>query len=179
MLWLYGAGTALGSKSYGRGTERADHEAVALEGLVHRRRLVDAADDRLEVVDVEDPGIEVAVPADHVERMVVEHQLVDRVVLLDQEREIALLVVRPELQRTPDVALGVGRAFEQLAELVAVALGEADVPAALEDQELGRAAGEIQPPAMQDVAVDARRSRPAGTAGRRRPISRMPFPSTT
>ena len=52
--------------------ERADDEAVALEGLVHRRRLVHAPDDRLEVVDVERPGIELAVPPDDVERMVIE-----------------------------------------------------------------------------------------------------------
>src|SRR6185503_21015722 len=47
--------------------ERADDEAVALEGLVHRRRLMHAPDDRLEVVDVERPGIEVAIPPHDVE----------------------------------------------------------------------------------------------------------------
>src|SRR3712207_9226387 len=37
----------------GARAEAADDEAVPLKGLVHRRRLVHAADDRLEVADVE------------------------------------------------------------------------------------------------------------------------------
>ena len=50
--------------------ERADHEVRPLERLVHRRRLVHPAGDRLEVVDRERPRVEAAVPADHVERVV-------------------------------------------------------------------------------------------------------------
>ncbi len=45
-------------------TERADHEVAPLERLVRRRRLVDPARDRPEVVHRERPRIEVAVPAD-------------------------------------------------------------------------------------------------------------------
>src|SRR5678816_4150393 len=44
--------------------ERADDESVSFERLVHRRRLVNAADDRLEVADVERPRVEVAIPSD-------------------------------------------------------------------------------------------------------------------
>ena len=50
--------------------ERADDEVRPLEGLVHRRRLVQPAGDRLEVVDGERVRVEAAVPADHVERVV-------------------------------------------------------------------------------------------------------------
>ena len=85
--------------------ERADNESVALKSLMHRRRLMHLPDDRLEVPNVERPRIEVSVPANDVERMVIENELVDSVVLLHVEREIALLVVRRELQRAPDVAL--------------------------------------------------------------------------
>src|SRR5690348_12025347 len=42
-------------------TEGTDHEPVSFEGLMHRGRLMNPSDDRLEVVDVERPGIEVAV----------------------------------------------------------------------------------------------------------------------
>ena len=49
--------------------EVADHEVPALEDLVHRRRLVDPAGDRHEVLDVERVRVEAAVPADHVERV--------------------------------------------------------------------------------------------------------------
>ena len=73
--------------------ERADDESVALKSLVNRRRLMNASDDRLEVVDVERPRIEISVPADDVERMMVEHELVDSVVLLHENREISHLVV--------------------------------------------------------------------------------------
>ena len=49
--------------------EVAHHEVVALEDLVHRRRLVHPAGDRLVVGDVERVRVEAAVPADHVERV--------------------------------------------------------------------------------------------------------------
>ena len=89
---MYGAGTACGSKSYGRGQNEQITKPSPLERLVHRRRLVDAPDDRLEVVDVERPRIEEAVPAHDVERVVVEHHFGEAVVLLDDDREVALLV---------------------------------------------------------------------------------------
>src|SRR6188474_1987940 len=41
--------------------ERADDEVAALEALVRRRRHVDAPGDRLEVLDVEDVGIEISI----------------------------------------------------------------------------------------------------------------------
>ena len=50
--------------------ERAEHEPGRVERLLHRRRLVDRAGDRLEVVGVERVRIDHAVPADDVERMV-------------------------------------------------------------------------------------------------------------
>src|SRR5437773_12114823 len=53
--------------------ERADYEVPALEGLMRGRRLVDPPGDRLEVVDRERPRVEIAVPADHVEGVVVEN----------------------------------------------------------------------------------------------------------
>lgn len=49
---------------------RTDHETRAIEGLVHRGRLVDAADDRFDVVDAERPRVQRAVPTDDVERVV-------------------------------------------------------------------------------------------------------------
>src|SRR3982751_2634294 len=100
------------------------------------RRLVHASDNWLEVVNVERPRVEVAVPADDVERMVVEDELVQAVVLLHEELEVTHLVVRLQLDGPTDVTLGVRRALLQLTELVSIALRPADVPAALHDQEL-------------------------------------------
>src|SRR4051795_1664425 len=135
------------------GAEAADHEAVALERLVYRRRLVHPAHDGLEIHDVEGPGIEIAVPSHHVEGMVIEDDLIESVVLLDQDREVALLVVGPEPGRAADVPLAVGRPFDELTELVAVALGPAHVSPALHHQELGGLALEIEPPAEEDAGV--------------------------
>src|SRR4051812_34506338 len=102
---------------------------------MHRRRLMHASDDWLEVVDVERPRVEISIPADHIHRMMVERDLVQTVVLLHDEREVTLLVDRLELHRAANVALRIGRPLFQLAELVAIALGRADVSAALEDEE--------------------------------------------
>src|SRR5688572_22009277 len=94
------------------------------------------ADYRLEVTNVECPRIEVAVPSDDVERMVVEHELVDAVVLFYVQREIAHLIARLEQNRPSDVALGVGRSLDELSEVVLVARRIADVTAALEYHQL-------------------------------------------
>jgi len=54
-----------------RGTNEADDKVVRLEGLMRRRRLVQAAGDRLEVGDVQRPRIQEAVPTDNVKRVIV------------------------------------------------------------------------------------------------------------
>src|SRR3954463_13778198 len=104
---------------------------------MHRRRRGAPPDDRLEVADVERPRVEVAVPADDVEWMMVENELVDAVVLLDEELEVAHLVVRVEDERTPDVSLRIRCAFLQLAELVAIPLRPPHVSAAFHDEQFG------------------------------------------
>src|SRR5512143_1734773 len=96
-----------------------------------------ASDDRLEVVDVERPRIEVPIPPDDVEWMVIENELVHSVILFDQEPEVAHLVVRVELQRPANVALRIWRALLQLSELIAIALRPTHVPAAFHDEQLG------------------------------------------
>jgi hypothetical protein len=95
---------------------------VALEGLVDGRRLVDTPGDRLEISDVEDPRIEIAVPADHVEGMVVEHVTGEPVADLDAHLELAPLGVGLQLLRGADIALTVG-ACSVIARDVAIALG--------------------------------------------------------
>ena len=87
--------------------------------------------------------------------MVVEHALVDPVVLLHENRKISHLVDRLDESRTPDVALGVWRALDQLSEFVAIALGPAHVPPALEDQELRLLLGvQVEAIAVENAAVD-------------------------
>src|SRR5688572_30557711 len=119
-----------------------------------RRRLVYPADYRLEVTNVERPRIEVAVPAYDVERMVVEHELVDAVVLFYIQREIAHLIARLEQNRPSNVALGVGRALDELTEVVLVARRIANVTPALEYHQLRLLSFEIHSEAVQNPAMN-------------------------
>src|SRR3954451_11565286 len=121
---------------------------------MHRWWLVHASNDRLEVVDVERPRIEVTVPADDVEWMMVENELVEPIVLLHEETEIAHLVVRLELDWPANVAPGVRRALLALTELVAVALRPPHVSPALHDEELWMIPFHVELVAMENAAVD-------------------------
>src|SRR5581483_5279368 len=80
-------------------TEGADDEVPTLEGLVRGRRLVDAAGDRLEVVDRERPWKEVAVPADDVERVVVDDVRLVAAAHANLHRELAALADGVQLGR--------------------------------------------------------------------------------
>src|ERR1700730_9183929 len=66
---------------------------------MNRWRLVYTPHDRLEIVDVERPGIEVSVPTHDVERMMVQHDLVDPVVLFHQNRKVSHLIDRLDARR--------------------------------------------------------------------------------
>src|SRR6478672_4774547 len=114
--------------------EGADHEVRARERLVRGRRLMDASGDRLEVVDRERPRIEIAVPADDVERVIVEHVGLISAAHAHLHRELALLTDRPQLRRRMDVTVVVRRTFDDLAVLVAVAPRNLDQPGRLEDE---------------------------------------------
>ena len=95
------------------GHERADDEAVARERLVHRRRLVDAPDDRLEVVDAERERVHAAVPADDVERVVACTWRVRPPRLRTSTGDV-LAVARGAARSGPrEVALGERRALER------------------------------------------------------------------
>src|ERR1700680_1682777 len=69
-------------------TKRAHHKVIALEGLMYRRRAMKPTPARLEVFDVDGPRIVVAIPPDHVKRMMIENGLRDRVALLDQQPKV-------------------------------------------------------------------------------------------
>ena len=133
------------------GHERAHDEVPGLEGLVDRRRLVDAARDRLEVRDVEPERPQVAVPADDVERVVPVVVGRDAVARADVDHVVAVLVERlAELGRV-QVALAVRRVLEELPVVVAVALGRLDLGGRLEVQDpLVRARIRVQPPGRAD-----------------------------
>ena len=81
------------------GHEGAEHEARALKGLMDRGRLMHTACDRLEVLDVEGVGPQMTVPADDVERMMVEEIASDSVPRFDAYFELTLFIVGDEIIR--------------------------------------------------------------------------------
>ena len=130
--------------------EVADHEVVALEDLVHRRRLVHLAGDRHEVLDVERVGVEAPVPPDDVERVGgVGHPRADQTrrtvaAVLDEHLDVGALL-HERLGRPVQVALAVRRVLEELAEPGEVALRRRDVAVRLDG---------VEP---RDLAVDVAR----------------------
>src|SRR6266550_8101652 len=121
---------------------------------MNRWRLMHSAYDRLEIVNVECPRVEIPIPADDIEWVMVENELIEAVVLLHEQAKITHLVVRLELDRSPDVALRIGRAFLQLPELVAISFGPTHVSAALHDEELWLIPLHVELEAMQNAAMD-------------------------
>ena len=77
--------------------ERADHEVMSLEGLVDRRWLVDASGDGFEILDVENPWIQVTIPADYVKGMVIEYVTGDPVTHLHADFKLSPFRMRFQL----------------------------------------------------------------------------------
>src|SRR5690242_9596191 len=98
--------------------ERTDHKIMRLKGLMDRRRLMDATGDRLEVLNVKDPWVEIAIPSDHVEGVVVEDMFGQPVANLDPHFEFAALGMSLKVFGHAKITLGVWRMLEQLPEFV-------------------------------------------------------------
>src|ERR1700680_1650241 len=113
-------------------TKRAHHKVIALESLMYRWREVKSSHPWLEVFDVDRPGIVVAIPPDHVKRMMIENGLGDRIALFDEQPKLALCIVAEERLRPANIALAIGADLGQLTVLIPVALGSANVARALE-----------------------------------------------
>src|SRR6185369_15215234 len=104
--------------------------------LVHGRRLVHAADDRLEVVDRERERVVAPVPSDDIEGMVRVDVATQTVASAHQHRHVLTLDDERLAIRTPQVSLAERRTLEQLPALGEVLARDVDMAARLEDQEL-------------------------------------------
>ena len=153
--------------------ERADHEVRPLEVLVRRRRLVQPARLGLEVGDVERVRVDVAVPADDVERVVVEHVVLVAAAHAHLDQVLAALAVGRERRRRAEVALGERRVLEQLAVAVAVAVGGLDLARRVEGQPALR---RRRSGTGRWCRAGSRRSRACGRAACRRSSPRRPRP---
>ncbi len=101
----------------------------SFEGLMHRRWLMDAPCDGFEVVDVERPGVDIAVPADDIKRVMLVVVGVDAPALVDTHLKVAQLGVSLQRFGHADVALAVGRMLHRLPIFVAVAARRLNLPA--------------------------------------------------
>src|SRR5579884_444156 len=88
--------------------KRADDEVGSLERLMHGWWLMDTTRDRLEVGDVEDPGVLAAVPANDVAGMVVVPVAGESVTDFQAYLEVAALSVCVQFFGSANVALTVG-----------------------------------------------------------------------
>src|SRR5260370_39931562 len=87
--------------------ERADNVTADLKCLMDRRRLMHGAGNRLEILRVKREWINVAIPADDVERMMRHCHAGPAPTVLYQNFRVLLLVERVELGRRLKNALGI------------------------------------------------------------------------
>src|SRR5690242_3173493 len=113
-----------------------------------------AANNGLEVVNIECPGIEVAIPTDDIERVVIKNKLVETVVLFNEQAKVAHLVVGLELAGTAHVTFGIGSALLELPELIPIPLRPADVSSTFHDEELWMIPLHVELVAMQNAAMN-------------------------
>src|SRR5438128_1161588 len=87
---------------------------------MYRRRLMDPASEGLEIIHVEDPRIQVAIPPYYVKRMKVKGVRHQRVVNFHAHLEFPPLVVNGQFLGFSKVAVGVGRQLHQLPVIIPV-----------------------------------------------------------
>src|SRR5687767_4376262 len=100
---------------------------MCLESLMHGRRLVYASGNRLEVFDVKNPWVEISVPADDIEGVVIKHVFTQPISYFDSHLKLAAFGVRFQFFGDANIALGIRRMFEHLSEFVSIAFGRFDL----------------------------------------------------
>src|SRR5687768_11467874 len=94
---------------------------MSLKGLVRGWRLVDSSGDGFKVLDIEYPRVEITVPADYVEGMVIQEVLAEPFAHLNAHFEFTALCVSLQVFRQANITFAVRRVLEHLAELISIA----------------------------------------------------------
>src|SRR5438067_12384034 len=89
--------------------ERTDNVTADLECLMDRRRLMHGAGNRLEILRVKSEWINVAIPADDVERVMRHRHAGPARTVLYQNFRVLFLVDRVELGRRMNITFGIRR----------------------------------------------------------------------
>src|SRR5712692_11052563 len=87
---------------------------------MYRRRLMDPSSKGLEIVDVEDPWVQIAVPANYVERMEVERVRHQGVVNFHSDLEFSLLIVNSQFLGFSKVSVRIWGQLYQLPVIVPI-----------------------------------------------------------
>src|SRR5438034_10951845 len=119
------------------GSKSADDKPRSIESLMDRRRLVERAGDRLEVVGIKRVRVKHAVPTDHVERMMGEGVASQTPAVLDENRRVFFAVDDLRLAGSVEVAFAVGRPEADLAVGLVVSLWDDHAYRRLKDEEIG------------------------------------------
>ena len=113
--------------------KRADDKIRSLEGLVHGRRLVDAPGDRLEVSNIEDPGVLAAVPTDGIDGVKVIPVAGNKITYFHAHLKIATLGMRFQLFWAANIALTIGGVLQHLTVFIEIAMRRFDCAMRLDD----------------------------------------------
>src|SRR5437763_2818668 len=104
------------------GRECADNVTTHFKGLMDRRRLMDRAGNRFEILGVKSKRIEIPIPAERVERMMrMDHARKPRTVL-HQDLDVFLAVDREHFAWRVEIAFRIGRAHSDLSLVIQVTL---------------------------------------------------------
>src|SRR5947209_6244255 len=91
--------------------KRTDNKIRSLKRLMHGWRLVYTPGDRLEISNVEDPGILTAVPANRIDRVKIIPVARNQRTYFHAYLKITAFSMRFQFFRTTNVALTIGRVF--------------------------------------------------------------------
>src|SRR3990172_5109993 len=115
--------------------KRENIKTRRLNRLMYRRRLVHPPSYRLEVVDVENPRIQVTVPANNIQRVKVEDVGHESIVNLHTDLKLTTLLMRDQFLRPSKVPVTERRQLHQLTIIVPVATRHLHRPPRLRHQE--------------------------------------------
>ena len=85
--------------------ERADDVTANFKGLMDRRRLMHRAGNRFEILRVESERIEIAIPADRIERMLRQRHARETRAVFNQNIDVFLFVDGDDLRRSMQITL--------------------------------------------------------------------------
>src|ERR1035438_6948558 len=99
---------------------------MRLEGLMNRRRLMNAPCYRFEIMNGKRPGIQVSIPTYCIKWMRAVGEGIYHSLLLDHHFEVTFFIMSFHVHGLADITLAEGRMLQQLPVFIAISLGRND-----------------------------------------------------